>query len=118
MTADEPYVGLKHKQYLAVAPFPSRNHSPTIGVRVHRPAHACIQLWSLSKSANGMDVDDNADIVQGEDPGEMRCEMVVCIESGPAFELKWCPLPANDSMVVRSITIWRTAHRDSRGSRL
>lgn len=33
--------------------------------------------------------------------GEMRCEMVLAIESGPAFELKWCPLPSNDRIKVR-----------------
>lgn len=36
-----------------------------------------------------------------KDSGEMRCEMVVTIESGPAFELKWCPLPSNDRIKVR-----------------
>ena len=50
-----------------------------------------------------MDVDDSVDVDNGEDPGEMRCEMVICIESGPAFELKWCPLPANDPAEVRTI---------------
>lgn len=36
-----------------------------------------------------------------KDAGEMRCEMVLAIESGPAFELKWCPLPSNDCIKVR-----------------
>ncbi|KAH9930681.1 uncharacterized protein B0H18DRAFT_1083768 [Fomitopsis serialis] len=89
---------LRYKQYLAVAPFPSSTHSPTIGVRAQRPMHACIQIWSLSRSSDAMDVDESTDVDNGDDPGEMRCEMVICIESGPAFELKWCPLPANDAV--------------------
>ncbi|TFY64676.1 hypothetical protein EVJ58_g2459 [Rhodofomes roseus] len=88
--------GLGYKQYLAVALFPSNTHSPVIGVRAQRPMHACIQIWSLSRSADAMDVDEITDVDNGDDLGEMRCEMVVCIESGPAFELKWCPLPSND----------------------
>lgn len=30
------------------------------------------------------------------DQAEMKCEMVLCLEGGPAHELKWCPLPAHD----------------------
>ncbi|KAI0647474.1 hypothetical protein C8Q79DRAFT_1068955 [Trametes meyenii] len=85
-----------YKQYLAVAPFPSKSHSPMIGTRVQRPSPACVQIWSLerkgSHNSDGMDVDG------AEDSGEMRCEMVLCIDSGPAFEVKWCPLPSNDSL--------------------
>ncbi|KAF9819803.1 hypothetical protein IEO21_01894 [Rhodonia placenta] len=87
---DRPRHG--HKQYLAVAPFPSSEYSPSIGVRIQRPASACIQIWSLGPSHDAMEVDGNG----GNDPGEMRCELVLCVESGPAFELRWCPLPAND----------------------
>ncbi|EGN95834.1 hypothetical protein SERLA73DRAFT_13040, partial [Serpula lacrymans var. lacrymans S7.3] len=36
-----------YKQYLAVAPFPSRSHSPIIGAKIQRPALACIQIWAL-----------------------------------------------------------------------
>ena len=107
------YSGLQYKQYLAVAPFPSKSHSPTIGVRAPRPTHACIQIWSLSRSSDAMDVDHSADSGHSEDAGQMRCEMVVCIESGPAFELKWCPLPANDSAEVGGIVTQRVIDRDS-----
>lgn len=24
----------------------------------------------------------------------MRCDLVICIDCGPAYELKWCPLPS------------------------
>ncbi|KAI9446184.1 hypothetical protein H4582DRAFT_1904141 [Lactarius indigo] len=79
-----------YKYYLAVAPFPSRTHSPGVGVKVTRPSRACIQLWSLGPSPGVEESDD--------DKGEMRCEMVLCIDSGPAFELKWCPLPSHDPL--------------------
>ncbi|KAG6845274.1 hypothetical protein H0H87_011683 [Tephrocybe sp. NHM501043] len=42
-----PVTSHKFKQYLAVAPFPTGLHSPEIGVKVLRPSHACIQIWSL-----------------------------------------------------------------------
>ncbi|KAK0439584.1 hypothetical protein EV421DRAFT_2010452 [Armillaria borealis] len=69
--------GRQYKQYLAVAPFPTSEHSPEIGVREPRPLYACIQIWCLK-------------------PEGLSCELVVCIDSGPAYELKWCPLPSHD----------------------
>ncbi|KAH9079690.1 hypothetical protein EDB83DRAFT_2514204 [Lactarius deliciosus] len=85
---DRPHCAYKY--YLAVAPFPSRTHSPGVGVKVARPSRACVQLWSLGPSQGAERSDD--------DKGEMRCEMVLCIDSGPAFELKWCPLPSHDPL--------------------
>ncbi|KAI0636554.1 hypothetical protein C8Q77DRAFT_1093294 [Trametes polyzona] len=85
----------RYTQYLAVAPFPSKSHSPMVGSRVLRPSPACIQIWSLTHSGpkdNQMDVDSES----FGNTGQMRCEIVLCIDSGPAFELKWCPLPSND----------------------
>ncbi|KAF5378366.1 hypothetical protein D9615_008741 [Tricholomella constricta] len=76
------------KQYLAVAPFPTSSHSPEIGVRVARPSHACIQIWSFGPTQPPLE--------EESDRGEMKCEMVLCLEGGPAHELKWCPLPAHD----------------------
>jgi transcription factor C subunit 6 len=81
-----------YRHYLAVAPLPSRTHSPEIGIKVPRPSRACIQIWSLGLS-DGVEV-------FGDDKGEMRCEMVLCIDSGPALELKWCPLPSHDSVCL------------------
>ena len=69
---------------------PSRTHSPEIGIKVPRPSRACVQLWSLGPPEGAETSDD--------DKGEMRCEMVMCIDSGPALELKWCPLPSHDSV--------------------
>ena len=84
-----------YRYYLAVAPLPSRTHSPEIGIKVPRPSRACIQLWSLGPSAGSDD-----------DKGEMRCEMVLCIDSGSALELKWCPLPSHDSVCPGSLCCW------------
>ncbi|KAG6809966.1 hypothetical protein H0H92_013879 [Tricholoma furcatifolium] len=81
----------KFKQYLAVAPFPTSSHSPEIGVKVPRPSTACIQIWSLGPTSPSQSENDKEN-----DRGQMKCEMVLCIESGPAQELKWCPLPSHD----------------------
>ncbi|KAF9218317.1 hypothetical protein BS17DRAFT_791722 [Gyrodon lividus] len=82
------------KHYLAIAPVPSRSHAPGIGAKVSRPSPACVQIWALRPSTldeNTMDDDDHQ-----HDPAEIRCEMVLCLEGGPAQEIKWCPLPAHD----------------------
>lgn len=31
----------------------------------------------------------------------VNCEMMVCIESGPAHDLKWCPLPSHEPVSLR-----------------
>jgi hypothetical protein len=87
-----------YKYYLAVAPLPSRTHSPEIGIKVPRPSRSCIQLWSLGRSSG---VEET-----GDDKGEMHCEMVLCIDSGPALELKWCPLPSHDPVCPESLCYW------------
>ncbi len=84
-----------YKYYLAVAPLLSRTHSPEIGIKVPRPSRSCIQLWSLGPSIGVGG--------SGDDRGEMHCEMVLCIDSGPALELKWCPLPSHDSVCPESL---------------
>jgi len=85
---DRPHCAYKY--YLAVAPFPSRTHSPGVGIKIARPSRACVQLWSFGPSPGTEGSDD--------DKGEMKCEMVLCIDSGPALELKWCPLPSHDPL--------------------
>lgn len=75
------------KQYLAVGPTSSASHTLAIGSPKKRPIPACIQIWSLSPSG-------------GSDSGTMTCEMVLCIESGCAHELRWCPLPSHDPFQV------------------
>jgi hypothetical protein len=87
-----------YKYYLAAAPLPSPTHSPKIGIKVPRPSRACVQLWSLGPSPGIGE--------SGDDKGEMHCEMVLCIDSGPALELKWCPLPSHDSVCPESLCHW------------
>ncbi|KAF9556184.1 hypothetical protein CPC08DRAFT_694740 [Agrocybe pediades] len=85
------------KQYLAVGPFPSHSHSPDIGQKVSRPSYACIQIWSLSQPRKqGKSRAKAPSVSASAILGEMKCEMVLCIDSGPAYELKWCPLPSHD----------------------
>ncbi|KAJ8468928.1 hypothetical protein ONZ51_g9335 [Trametes cubensis] len=85
-------------QYLAVAPFPSKSHSPMIGTRVRRPSPACIQIWSLKpsdRSTDRMNVDGDAhdgfagNEQDGSDAGagEMRCEMDAAGGQGPTKKL-------------------------------
>jgi hypothetical protein len=84
-----------YKQYLAVAPFPSRSHSPVSGRKVKRPSHSRIQLWTLSPAKN---VSKNKSKVP--DFGQMKCEIVLCLDSGPAYDLRWCPLPSHDLVLI------------------
>ncbi|PPQ78436.1 hypothetical protein CVT25_011881 [Psilocybe cyanescens] len=76
-----------YKQYLAVAPFPSHSHSPDIGKKVARPSYSCVQIWSLASLQPAS---------KSTDDGRMKCEMVLCLDTGPAYDLKWCPLPSHD----------------------
>ncbi|KAJ7729652.1 hypothetical protein DFH07DRAFT_178308 [Mycena maculata] len=82
--------GRSYTQYLAVAPFPTATHSPDVGVKVARPYLACIQIWTLGPTKPGF--------TNKTDAGVMKCVMVLCIDSGPAHDLKWCPLPSHDSI--------------------
>jgi hypothetical protein len=34
----------------------------------------------------------------GDDAPELQCLMVICHDSGPAHEIKWCPLPCDDDV--------------------
>ncbi|KZT53721.1 hypothetical protein CALCODRAFT_486097 [Calocera cornea HHB12733] len=64
--------------HLAVAPFLSSLDQPTIGQRSSLGSvKGCIQIWSFA-------------------PQGASCEMVLCTEEGPAWQLAWCPLPADD----------------------
>ena len=85
-----------YKQYLAVAPFPTRSHLPEIGSRVPRPAKACVQIWTLAPAG---DIHHTAD--KGPDMGLMKCELVLCLDSGAAQEVRWCPLPSHDLVSFR-----------------
>lgn len=82
------------KQYLAVGPLSSSTHVPEVGVSVRHPTKASIQIWSLSPSRD-LAEDKHP---ESPDPGQLKCEMVLCIDAGSALELKWCPLPSHDSV--------------------
>ncbi|KAG2106769.1 uncharacterized protein F5147DRAFT_699964 [Suillus discolor] len=99
---DRPHRGYKH--YLAVAPFSSRSHSPMIGAKVLRPVPGCIQIWGLESKRENTSQEDRSLA------GEIKCEMVVCLESGPAFEIKWCPLPSHDQ--------WNEVHMEEHPRKL
>ncbi|KAF9515709.1 hypothetical protein BS47DRAFT_1293515 [Hydnum rufescens UP504] len=77
-------------QYLAVSTFPTSAYSPIISSKVTRPFPACIQIWSYGPDSQGSEPDP-----EGAN-GIVKCGMAVCIESGPAMEIKWCPLPSHD----------------------
>jgi hypothetical protein len=77
-----------YKQYLALSPFLSKSYSPIIGSRSQRPITSCIQIWSLG----------HTDPAGKSNEEMMKCEMVLCHDSGPAHELKWCPLPSHDTV--------------------
>lgn len=94
----QPILERSCKQYLAVAPFPSKEYTPTIGARLDRPAAACIQIWSLGPKNPKDEV------------GEAQCEMVLCIDSGPAHMLRWCPLPSHDPVRPPLVAHWETTH--------
>ncbi|EJT99187.1 hypothetical protein DACRYDRAFT_109912 [Dacryopinax primogenitus] len=64
--------------WLAVSTFASALDQPTIGQRCEIGAEkGCIQIWSVEKEG-------------------AKCEIVLCLEDGPAWQIEWCPLPAND----------------------
>ena len=86
-----------YKQYLAVAPYPTRSYSPEIGRRITRPSQACIQIWTLgpTREVFANQEEKNANDME-RDQGQMRCEMVLCLSGGPAHEIRWCPLPSHD----------------------
>ncbi|EJD05772.1 uncharacterized protein FOMMEDRAFT_104009 [Fomitiporia mediterranea MF3/22] len=87
-----------HKQYLAVAPLPSNVHAPLIGRKCRRPFPSCIQIWSHSPRRSDSSSEMNGQSSEADDDfGQTKCELVLCLDCGPAHEIKWCPLPSHDS---------------------
>jgi transcription factor C subunit 6 len=102
-----PSTALANIHYLAIGPWPSTAYAPEIGRKVARPAPACIQIWSLGSAQNGAQGDEQD--MDGHprdevDTGIMRCELVLCIDVGPAHELKWCPLPSHQDVCTSVLT--------------
>ncbi|KAL5529271.1 hypothetical protein ACEPAG_5256 [Sanghuangporus baumii] len=98
----EDHIYRSFKQYVAVAPLPSKSYSPSIGRKCRTPSSSCIQIWSYapkslrqgtSDKGKGKAAEEDAD----SDFGKMACELVLCIDCGTAQEIKWCPLPSHDS---------------------
>ena len=86
-----------------MAPFPSNTFSPGIGCKVPRPSKACIQIWSLGPSQLQVIGQDGStgpedEAIQAHDNGTMRCEIVLCVDAGPAHDVRWCPLPSHDAV--------------------
>ncbi|KAF9651500.1 hypothetical protein BDM02DRAFT_3091246 [Thelephora ganbajun] len=73
---------ISYRQYMAVGTHPFA-YTPNIGVRVSRPSPSSIQIWSFG--------------LEDGKPTTL-CEALLCIESGHANELKWCPLPSHDPL--------------------
>lgn len=63
-----------------------------------RPSLSCIQIWSLSSAPKSPASKKSKPMPKGADTGQMKCEMVLCLDTGPAYELKWCPLPSHDAV--------------------
>lgn len=76
------FTDISYHQYVAVGAHPS-TYTPKVGTKVFRPSLSSIQIWSF-----GLE----------EGKPTTRCEALLCIESGHANELKWCPLPSHDSV--------------------
>lgn len=75
--------------------------------RLARPTSACIQIWSYGPGTRPVLADSLSEHSQSQENVEtplarspelldavVHCDMVLCIESGPAYEIKWCPLPS------------------------
>ena len=41
-----------------------------------------------------------------DDRGEMKCVMVLCLDGGPAHDLRWCPLPSHDRVRQNCLRGW------------
>ena len=80
-----------NRRFLAVAPHPADSEIMA-SARMQRPAYASLQIWSLGP-------DDGSN----DDPGVTRCEMVVCVDAGPAQEIKWCPLPSHSTVSLDGV---------------
>ncbi|KAJ4495681.1 hypothetical protein C8J55DRAFT_494537 [Lentinula edodes] len=100
-----------YRYYLAVGPLPSPSHSPEIGIRVQRRSKACIQIWSFGSDAGYESASTgrkgNTNGASEPDSGRMRCDSVICIDCGPAYELKWSQTafagPRNGSFAIFAI---------------
>ncbi|KAL7418307.1 hypothetical protein Q5752_006764 [Cryptotrichosporon argae] len=71
----------EYKQYLAISTLPSSADAPTLGARAPAATPAAIQIWSILPPTEPDTLD-----------GSARCELVVCVEGGPAMQVRWAPV--------------------------
>jgi transcription factor C subunit 6 len=78
-------------QYLAVSPMPNLEYKPTLGSKQPKNTPGCIQIWGMVPAlVNAVGI--------ATEPNRMRCELVLCVEGGPALEIKWMPMGAWDAV--------------------
>lgn len=90
------FLGRSFKKYLAIATLPSASYSPVVGKKLARPSYSCIQIWSLSSIQSQRQSSVKKSTSKNIDNGQMKCEIVLCLDTGPAHDIKWCPLPSHD----------------------
>jgi hypothetical protein len=98
------FLARSFKKYLAIATLSSASHAPVVGRKVTRPSYSCIQIWSLSslrlERQSGVEKSSNKNI----NNEQMKCEIVLCLDTGPAHDIKWCPLPSHDLVGLRVVS--------------
>ncbi|EIW71800.1 hypothetical protein TREMEDRAFT_27087 [Tremella mesenterica DSM 1558] len=91
---------LDFTQYLAVSTLPRHDSNPTVGQKCSPDSPGCIQIWSmiapddvpsLQHSSEDHEMEDDSRTF-GKEKGEMRCELVLCVDGGSAMDLRWMPL--------------------------
>jgi hypothetical protein len=92
-----------YTQYLAVSTLPNLQSNPALGERGERGAPGNIQIWSATPPRF------DGKTSQVAERGEMRCELVLCVDGGSVMEMKFMTLGAWDD--VRH-TIRSGAHTD------
>ena len=82
--------------------------------RLTRKSPSCIQIWSYAPP-QAPEVEHEDDHVGRH--AVVRCEMVLCIEGGPAHEIKWCPLPSHGkvSLLLTGLFVEFIEHLPSEG---
>ncbi|WWC64454.1 uncharacterized protein I303_107064 [Kwoniella dejecticola CBS 10117] len=87
-----------HEQYLAVSTLPHLDTRPHMAEKWPRTSKGSIQIWSLGPASSGDVPMDGSGYTS-----QMKCEMVLCINGGPAMEIKWMPLGVWDDYDITSI---------------
>lgn len=99
-----------YRQYLALSPCSSL-HPPTVSSWNSNSKPSCIQIWSFrsearltqSSSARAKESRSGNSIGAHQATEAFgNCELMICIDCGPATDLKWCPLPSHDPVYLSS----------------